>query len=240
MRCRYCGTELNKHSVFCGQCGKKIKKEINKKQLLKYIIFSFLLLVIILIISIILKPDRKKVLDSLVENEYYKFTIDGENYYLGEKISKLNNGLSYDTNFGNIVYGDSITTRTFFNQNNDAKFLGVLYCSSNEECDINNTSLVKVNFYNNSNVIVNDFIKIGVTYDEIIKKYGKENGYFYQDKDMLVWSLGEKVGDPYYVLKFTKSLFFGNKLSEIRIGVWWYDGEYDHTVIKDNVGKVEK
>ena len=35
-----------------------------------------------------------------------------------------------------------------------------------------------------------------------------------------------KIGEPYYLLRFNSS----GRLEEIRIGVWWYEDEYEYTL----------
>ena len=79
-----------------------------------------------------------------------------------------------------------------------------------------------------TDIIINDYIKIGMKYDDVVDEYGEEDGKFYQDKSFLVWSLGEKnkIGEPYYLLKFNSS----KKVEEIRIGIWWFEEEFEHIV----------
>ena len=88
--------------------------------------------------------------------------------------------------------------------------------------------MIKANFYKKSNVIIDDFLKIGLSYDEVKEEYGKEDGKFYQDNSFLVWSFKEegKIGNPYYLIKFNSK----EKVEEIRIGVWWYEDEFSNTV----------
>lgn len=244
MKCKNCGASVLNDAFFCSECGHKIKPRNNlkSKKNLKILIIIAISLILIVILFYLFKPKRSEVLNSLTRNDYYKFTINDKEYYLGEKVSNLeNNELYYDINFNNVVYADSISTRTFFNLDNKELFLAALYCSSLKNCTHEDSTLVKVNFYKNSNVLVNDFIKYGITYQEVIDKYGKEDGYFYQDEDMLVWTFGDNdIGDPYYILKFDDaSLFSNNQIIEIRIGVWWYDKEYEHTVLKKDIEEVK-
>ena len=75
---------------------------------------------------------------------------------------------------------------------------------------------------------LDDFLRIGLTYEEVKEKYGKEDGEFYQDESFLVWTFGEggKIGNPYYLVKFNSN----ERVEEIRIGVWWYEDEYEYTL----------
>ena len=57
--------------------------------------------------------------------------------------------------------------------------------------------------------------------------------YRYQDEELLVWTFGEKgkVGTPYYVLRFDNNSFLADgEITEIRMGIWWYEEEYKHSV----------
>ena len=121
----------------------------------------------------------------------------------------------------------------FYDKEKVAQFLGAFYCAESEKCKYDDTLLIKINFYEDSEVVVNDFIKYGVKYDEIVEKYGKEDGAFYQDEELLVWTFGEKgkIGTPYYVLRFDNDSFLANgEITEIRMGIWWYEEEYKHSV----------
>lgn len=223
-----------------GKPGEETKKS-NLKLLIILAGFLIGLVIFILLIVIIvglIKPKRSETLMTLEKDSYLKFVIDDKKYYLGDKVSVITkDNLIYDENFsvGDIVYSDSISTRTFYDKDNETQFLAALYCSSSDDCVHNDSVLVKANFYEDSDVIVNDFIKFGMTYADIVKHYGKEDGRFYQDQELLVWTFGKKhkVGDPYYVLRFDEGGFLSSGgINEIRIGVWWYEGEYEHVVIQ--------
>jgi len=218
-----------------------IKDKIIKNKKLVIIILIVILAVIGLFIVgklFIGSSDRARALIDIKPNEYSKFTIDGESFYIGSKSSSYKEkGYIYEdakSNYSDYVVGDSLLPRTF-NKDDRAIFFGAIYCPNSDKCSYNDTILTKANFYKDSKVVVNDFIKYGMTYDEVAKKYGKESGKFYQDESLLVWDFGDhgKIGNPYYILRFDNGgLFSYGGLTDIRMGVWWYDGEYDHTIIK--------
>lgn len=226
MKCNKCGASITKNMIYCPECGNKTK--IKTKKIINLVVISALIFVLTIFIYIWLKPKRKEILMSLPQNNYYKFTINNQEYFLGQKVLDLKKTLNFEQNFTDIVYSDSISIRSFFN-NDEEQFLGAVYCASENNCKHDDSVLVKVNFFENAFVTVNDFIKRGVTYEKIVEKYGKESGTFYQDKNILVWSFGNKIGDPYYLLKFNN--YFNKAIIDIRIGVWWYDEEYEQTVI---------
>ena len=264
MLCTKCGYETTEKESFCGKCGTKIvstdfevenlegsivsevdnpstKTGFDKsKKVLKIILVILILAIVVagIIFSIyfFMKPDRKEILLNLDRNKYVKFKLDDQYYYIGDDVSKLNkNKITYDTGFGkDIVYSDSISTRSFYNENKKLLFLGALYCSSKDNCSHNDTMLVKANFYPDSKVVVNEYIKFGMDYDDVVEKYGKEDGIFYQDEELYVWTFGDgEIGDAYMILRFeTGGLFSSGGINEIRLGVFWYEGESDHIIEK--------
>ena len=244
--------------MFCGKCGNKIdggicpncdnlstnevlKTKNNKKLILFCSIAVLFLLAVILFFVLNSKNQRSETLTNLEKNDYLKFSLDDNTFYLGDTVSdyKLKK-YSYDETYLSedaYVASDSIISQTFYNEKEEAQFLGALYCKDGSNCSYDDTILVKINFYEDSDVVVNEYIKFGMTYDDIVEKYGKEDGKFYQDSELLVWTFGEKgkIGEPYYILRFDNGGWFSTgDLIEIRIGVWWYDGEYEHTVIKES------
>lgn len=247
MNCKNCGASLSNNMLFCNQCGQKVTNanksfftKLKNKKFLNIIIICLISIALIIILYNLFKPKRAETLVSMPKNDYYKFTIDGKDYFLGDKITSLKSALNYDTNFKDIVYSDSISTRTFFNIDGKEQFLGAVYCSKDNDCVHDDTVLVKANFYESTSVVVNDFIKNGITYEEVVEKYGKETGHFYQDEEMLIWSFGNKIGDPYYILRFDNYSWSSvNYITEIRIGVWWYDEEYQHTLISTQKDEVK-
>lgn len=184
---------------------------------------------------------RAKTLMNLEQNEYQKFKIGDQEFYIGKDVPTYKSkGLSYIDDYisdEDRVIADSIAPYVFY-IDGKPMFYGSLYCASTKECKYDDTILIKINFYRDSNVIVNDFIKYGMKYDEVVEKYGKEDGAFYMDETALVWAFGEKgkIGEPYYILKFDSGGLFSfySGLSEIRMGVWWYEGEYERTIVKTN------
>lgn len=217
-----------------------VEKPKNSKKLLFIILggvvgLVVLILLIVLIVNLV-KPDRAETLTNIEKNKNVSFKIDDKEFYIGDRVNKLrDNGYVYDTNFGqDIVYSDSISTRTFANEEDKDMFLGALYCSNKEDCKHSETVLVKANFYEDSDVIVNNYVKFDMSYEEIVEKYGKEDGRFYQDQELYVWTFDDKneVGSPYMVLRFDEGGWFSwGGINEIRLGVFWYDGEYEHIVV---------
>ena len=257
MKCSKCGAIVDEKCQKCMFCGTTIQQEeiqidyqtINEKANLlkkyKYVFAGIIILLVIIIVVIVNlnKPktnERAEVLLNIEKTNYLKFTLSDKEFYLGEKVSSYKkNGYSYEDQYmrdESYVESDSIAIYNFYN-NNEAKFLGAFYCAETEKCKYDDSILIKINFYEESDVVIDDFIKYGIKYDKIVEKYGKEDGTFYQDENLLVWTFGEKgkIGNPYYILRFDYDSFLSDgELIEIRMGIWWYDEEYDHTVIKKN------
>lgn len=209
----------------------QIQMLLNNKKFVSIVGILLLILIAWRGIDYLNKEDRIETLITLKEKDNLKFTIDGNDYYLGEKISSLKkNKLIYENGYvesNDYILSDSITVYPFYYEDTPV-FLGALYCSSEENCKYDDAVLIKANFYQNSNVLIDDFLRIGLTYEEVKEKYGKEDGEFYQDESFLVWTFGEegKIGNPYYLVKFNSN----ERVEEIRIGVWWYEDEYEYTL----------
>lgn len=210
------------------------EKSITKK-IVKYI---FLVIILVLLVvgggfayNFLTKEDRTETLTEISKSDKTMFVIGEEKFYLGETVSSLKKkGLSYEDNLikdTDYIVSDSIAVYPFYYEG-EAVFLGALYCPSEENCKYDDAVLIKANFYDDADVIVDETIKIGMYYDEIKDEYGKKDGKFYQDKDFYVWTFGDdgKIGEPYYLLRFNSS----ERLEEIRIGVWWYEEEFEYTV----------
>jgi hypothetical protein len=97
-------------------------KKANKKK------FIFLILGLILIILLVfgglwlvnvIKPSRTEVLTHIERDTRVSFKLSDEIYYIGDRINKIRvDGYDYDSNFGqDIVYSDSISTRSFYDEN---------------------------------------------------------------------------------------------------------------------------
>lgn len=259
MFCGFCGGKLDS-SGMCTNCVKPAKQpevpptptnsnKNNKKMFVAIVIIVgvFSILALVLFLSAIRgNGDDKKRSETLVnlgKNEYLKFTLGEDEFYIGDKISTYRSkNYSYDERYideNAKVKSDSIMSQTFYNELDDAQFLGAMYCPAGNDCDYDDTKLIKANFYKDSNVVVNGKLKFGMTYNDVVRLYGEEDGTFYQDSELLVWTFGEKgkIGEPYYILRFDNGGIWSlGDLYEIRIGVWWYEGEYEHTVIKDKEG----
>lgn len=260
MNCKKCGAVLPNGAMICNNCGQlvdltsgqnnyvspvdnKPKESIFKKltsfikthkTMCAFVIIGVLALSIVIVLT---KEERTDKLLNIEKSNNIKFTFNDEKYYIGQTAKELKQkGLMYDSVEGEYIPSDSITVFPFY-LNDKPVFLGALYCASEEKCSYDEAVLIKANFYDNSGVVLNDLIRRGSSYDDIKEKYGKEDGKFYQDEAMLVWSLGEKgkIGEPYYILKFNSY----NNVEEIRIGIWWYEEEYEYTIKNKEVSNEE-
>lgn len=211
-----------------------VKKGINKK-IIKYIFIVLILALLVVggvfVYNFLTKEDRTETLTEISKSDKTMFMLGEEEFHIGDTVSELKKkGLSYEDNLikdTDYIVSDSIAVYPFYYEG-EAVFLGALYCPSEENCKYDDAVLIKANFYDNANVLVDETIKIGMYYDEIKDEYGKKDGKFYQDKDFYVWTFGDdgKIGEPYYLLRFNSS----ERLEEIRIGVWWYEEEFEYTV----------
>lgn len=211
-----------------------IKKGINKK-IVKYffIVLILALLVVggVFVYNFLTREDRTETLTEISKSDKTMFMLGEEEFHIGDTVSELKKkGLSYEDNLikdTDYIVSDSIAVYPFYYEG-EAVFLGALYCPSEENCKYDDAVLIKANFYDDADVLVDETIKIGMYYDEIKDEYGKKDGKFYQDKDFYVWTFGDggKIGEPYYLLRFNSS----ERLEEIRIGVWWYEEEFEYTV----------
>lgn len=207
----------------------------NNKKVKKIIIFGVLVLIVVAIVIgvafFLNREERTETLTEIDESDKVKFMLGEEEFYLGETVSSLKKkGLTYEDDLirdTDYIVSDSIAVYPFYYEG-EAVLLGALYCPTEENCKYDDAVLIKANFYENVDVVVDEYIKTGLYYDDIKDEYGKKDGKFYQDKEFYVWTFGEdgKIGEPYYLLRFNSS----EKLEEIRIGVWWYEEEFEFTV----------
>ncbi|MCQ2483436.1 MAG: hypothetical protein MJ153_08130 [Clostridia bacterium] len=164
--------------------------------------------------------------------KYGKFTLEGESYQLGDSTSKfIQNGYEPLT----VISG--INAHTLlpvpFSLDGETKFLGFIFNPTDHICDVQDTILVKINFYPCSNVTVGDNLTFETEdYNSIL---GDKTGTFYQSREVSVWSTGKNIGDSYVLVYYgaTESTIFGavsSGILEIRIGVWCFEGEYDQCV----------
>jgi len=258
MNCNRCGFLVTTNSKFCENCGNLLNNNLNadnpnnKKSFFKnkknlIVLGTVLIIVVAIVIFIILannKNQRKEELTNIKEVSYVKYKYGEDELYLGKEVSSyLSKGYSYDKEHitkEDYIIGDSIAMMTFY-KDEEPKFLGALYCPKEDKCSYDEATLVKINFYKDNNLLIDDFLKYGLSYDDVVEKYGKEDGKFYQNEEQLVWTFGEKgkIGEPYYVLRFDEGGWFSSgSLNDIRIGVWWYEGEYEYSVIKDSKGGI--
>ncbi len=168
------------------------------------------------------------------KNIHYSFKIDGKEFKIGEKVSYYEKkGYTYKDEYykdTDIIVADGFIPHSFYSDNK-AVMYAAIHCKEKENCHYSNGTIVKINFYNNiGEVMLSDFIKIGTTYDEIVSKLGEPDGKFYMNNSEYVWAFYDKgkINNPYYVLEFDSS----KKVVRMKIGMWWYDGEYEYTVKK--------
>lgn len=248
MFCNNCGNFIGDEEV-CKRCKNIIKLSVPRQKNFpsnrfnnislfknKYIFIIGVLILIFVGFMIFNSERRVNIMKNMDQNSKLKITIDNVDFYLGDSVSSyLDKGYDYKKNNLSVIAPDSIILQPFYKDDNQ-KFLATLYCADNKECEYNDAQIIKINFYSQKNIVINDLIKLNTSYDEIVEKYGKETGKYYQDNNILVWSLGNgKIGEPYFALKFKKSYLYGKMLvSDIRIGIWWYEGEYEHVIEVEN------
>ena len=207
-----------------------IKEGINKKIVI-VLILALLVVVGVFVYNFLTKEDRTETLTEISKSDKTMFMLGEEEFHIGDTVSELKKkGLSYEDNLikdTDYIVSDSIAVYPFYYEG-EAVFLGALYCPSEENCKYDDAVLIKANFYDNADVVIDETIRIGMYYDDIKDEYGKKDGKFYQDKDFYVWTFGDdgKIGEPYYLLRFNSS----GRLEEVRIGVWWYEEEFEYTV----------
>lgn len=226
MNCKSCGNKLNKGDLFCNKCGYKIKK-INPL----FFIVSVCLIILFIGFNIYKKIDKVKKLDNIIDDKL-SFKIGEDILRVGDEVKTyLDKGYTYSTN-DKYVLSDSISLATFY-KNDVPLFLAALYCPDNKKCEISSSKVVKINFYPKSKVVVNDSIKFGMYKDEVKKKLGEETGKFYMDSNSSIYTFGNNIGEGYYVIRYDEGgLFSFGGVDDIKIGVWWYENEYEHTVVK--------
>ncbi len=214
----------------------KIKKFINliKEYIIKHkkqsILISSIFLIFIssIIIYNIINTYKYK------QNIHYTYKINNELFYIGELASYYEGkGYTYKDNYYNksdIIVPDGFIPHSFY-KDNKAMMYAAMHCALKKNCSYSESKVVKINFYDNiENLLIADFITFGTPYEEIEKKLGKPDGKFYMNDKEYVWSFYDKgkINNPYYVLEFDSS----SKVNGIKIGMWWYDGEYEYTVKK--------
>lgn len=222
----------------------KTKKDNTKiKKIIKLVVI--LLVVIAVIVGVVIggikiyqhaTKDAKKV-ESLVDikSKKGKFMIGDDELKLGGTYKELKEkGYVFDSRYisnDDAIGYDMIYVQSVLKDNKE-QFLGMFYCGNKEGCKYEDTILIKATFYSNTNYLLNDVIKNNTSYDAIKEKIGKEKGYFKEDKTYLVWTFGEagKIGETYYMIKFDNG--YSKTIKELRIGVWWYEEEYKHTVTR--------
>ena len=239
MYCISCGKVLEKKELICSNCGssqinnviQEQKKSKTNRIKLKHMILIFFILILI-IISIMLLNNRNN--DATKKASYYTFSVGNKEFLIGEKVSYYEKkGFSYKDDYysdNSFIVPDGLLTQSFY-KNNEAVMYAAMHCRQEKKCDFSDANVIKINFYESiGKVKFADFITLGTTYEEIVKKIGEPDGKFYMNEKEYVWSFYDKgkMDNPYYVLEFDNS----KKVVNMKIGMWWYEGEYEYTVKK--------
>ena len=206
---------------------------LNLKKNKRIYVFIIILICVIITFLILKGNNRIKKLNDINLDNHLNFKILDDELTVGDSVkSFVDKGYLYASN-EMFINSDSISMATFKKDNNDL-FFALLYCPNKNKCSIDESKVVKINFYEKSKVIIDNYIKYGMTYEEVKSKLGKESGKFYLDNDYYVWTFGKNIGDPYYIIKFDTNTFLSTGgINDIRIGVWWYKGESNHSIIKE-------
>ena len=243
MYCIDCGKKLNNGETTCSSCGisadncKTKKPSLLKKIkdfIIKYrtILLIFLILIFIIILIVIFNKKDVNPIESVIS--YYTFDVNGEKFLIGQKGSYYEEkGYSYKDSYysdSDFIVSDGFAPHLFYKEGN-AVMYAAMHCKEDKICNYSEANVIKINFYDSiGTVTLADFITIGTTYDEVEQKLGKPDGKIYTNDNEKVWSFYDKgkIDNPYYVLEFDRS----NKVVSMKIGMWWYEDEYEHTIKK--------
>ena len=256
MMCDKCGFENEQNVEVCSNCGNPFNKEVEntpsetpveetiqsesvttevapvteepKKfdySIIIYIAIIFVMFNILLILFIILLiPKRNKVLTK--DDNSFTYKISDDEFSIVSNFSTLMDKGYYVLGDNYEIKYDSISITNIY-KDNKAYALAAFYCPDKDGCEYKDTRIIKLNLYKSSGVKFKD-----VTYDSskngVFEKLGKETGKLVSDESYYIWANGKSIGDPYVMVKFNSK--FKNQIDDIKIGVWWYDGEYNHTV----------
>lgn len=238
MICGKCNNVLSDDAKSCSVCGFFLVESGNKKK-------KFIKLIIILLGCVVLfigcfllfyygekKNDESSEEVKKKEDLYYYFKIENREYKLGDLISNYESrGFSYKDDFysdKNLVVSNGFISHNFYFKSKPV-FYGGFTCQNSTNCSYSDSNLIKINFYHNlEDLLVGGYIKYGLSYEDVVNKLGEPDGKFYMNSDEYVWAFYEKgkIGTPYYILEFDSD----NVISGIKIGLWWYDEEYEYTV----------
>lgn len=218
-----------------------IKEFINKNKTLLMIIGGIVLVIIIVVI--LMNTVFKKGVDDIDSSRIntlkdykpineVKFKMLDKEYSIGDNVTKyLKDGyVIYESSINKeSVPADTIVAKTFYYEDKPM-FLAAIYCPKKEACKYEETKIIKINFYQNSRVEVNG-VKAFSSYSTLQEAIGEEKGTYKEDKFTKLWEFGKgNIGDAYYMITFSSY----NSVTEFRIGLWWYDGERDHTIEVNN------
>ncbi|MBQ7136806.1 MAG: hypothetical protein IJO43_02365 [Bacilli bacterium] len=246
MYCIGCSKKLNNGEIVCSNCGtnqtqvniprkpmmQSLKKAIMKNKFPIFIVLTILLIVIFIFV-INSNKEVKEPASGQQKFSYYSFDVDGEGFLIGEEVSYYEKkGYSYKDNYyskNDFIVSDGFMPHLFYKNNNPVMY-AAMHCQKEDKCSYSEARIIKINFYDAiGKVTFADFITIGTTVEEVEEKLGKADGTIYTNDNEKVWSFYDKgkVGTPYYVLEFGSG-----KVVNMKIGVWWYEDEYEHTIKK--------
>lgn len=244
MYCIGCSKRLNNDEIVCSNCGtnntqvnvsKKSTLRSLKRIIMKYKLPMLIILIILLIIIFIFVINSNKEVKEQTpqKDSYYSFKVDGKEILIGEEVSYYEKkGYSYKDNYyskNDFIVSDGFMPHLFYKDGNPVMY-AAMHCQKQDKCNYSEAHIIKINFYDTiGKVTLADFITIGTTYDEVEEKLGKPDGTIYTNDNEKVWSFYDKgkIGNPYYALEFDSG-----KVVNIKIGVWWYEDEYEHTIKK--------
>ena len=222
---------------------KSFKKIILSKNTKRVLIVVGAIIGLILIICVVnnivdyVTRDARKINNlTNIKSDKMVFNIGDDEFTVGCKYNDLKNKqYTFDTTYineDNIIGYDMIYIQNIY-KDGKAVLLGLFYCSNKDGCKYEDTTLVKALFYKNSKIKIGDNISFSSSYDDFLDEFGKPEGVYKQDKSYYIWCFGDdhKIGDAYYMVKFNGG---SHAIIDIRIGVWWYDDEYNRTVVKEN------
>jgi hypothetical protein len=250
MKCRLCDTDNADTATVCSKCGQKliIENNISTNNLLKNIndmptvnittenkssfkfpkidgfIITIIVLVILLIVLMVMyfKPKRDSLLTNKDGNMVVK--INDDEFNIISKYTDYSDKGYFVIGDNDFIRYDSIKINNLYKDDN-AIGLAAFYCPNKDGCTYKDTTIVKLNIYKKYFTGIGEITKSD-NYNKISEKLGKETGVLSTDNTYKIWSYGKNIGDAYIMIKFNSA----KAIEDVKTGVWWYDGEYQHMV----------
>lgn len=226
--------EQTSHETIQNNVGEK-KEKVKKKIKFKIDILTIIIIILLIVLAFILKyivfdlfnDSKDKILSAIEKDSNIKFIIGEDEFSIGDSFSKYKdfgyNALDED----DFIKYDSIAIDNIY-KDGKAYMLASFYCPNKEGCSYKEANIIKANLYKYSNAKVND-ITFGTKEKEVKEKLGDPTGVLKIDSSYYIWSNGKKVGDSYIMIKYSNG-WSTKTVTDIKIGIWWFDGEYDATV----------